>query len=83
MDYGFVVGEKVFVRTVTMYYVGEVAKVHAKEIVLKSASWVADTGNFGQALRDGTFSEIEKYVDDCHVALGGLIDWTPWKHDLP
>jgi hypothetical protein len=40
------VGDKVFIETNTMYWVGEVAKISFDWIILVKASWVPDTGRF-------------------------------------
>jgi len=77
------VGEKVFIRTVTMHYVGRVRHVTDYDIVLDDASWVADSGRFGEALANGTLNEVEPYPGHCIVARGGVLDISPWLHALP
>lgn len=47
------VGSRVFIRTVTSYYTGEVIEVSADEIVLVNAAWIADTGRFAPAMASG------------------------------
>ncbi len=37
-------GNKVFIRTVTMYHVGKIVLLDKDMIILDDASWVADTG---------------------------------------
>lgn len=77
---------KVFVRTVTHYYVGEVVEsTEAGFLALTRCSWVADTGRWHVALRDGTLSEVEPYpaADVVLINLGAVVDIAPWGHELP
>ena len=71
------------IRTVTLYYTGRVALVKASEVVLSEAAWIADTGRFHDALRDGTLSEVEPFVGPVSINRGSIIDVTEWKHPLP
>ena len=82
-DGGFAVGENVFIRAVTHYYLGCVKQVTATFVVLSGASWVGDTGLFSEMLANGTIAEVEPYRDDVHVSRGAIIDHTAWKHSLP
>ena len=75
--------DKVFIRTVTHYYVGRVGAINKLFVTLKDASWVADTGRWHQALKDGTLNEIEPFVDPVSIAIGSIVDATKWRHDLP
>lgn len=76
---------KIFIRTVTHYYTGVVTAFNEKEILLKDAAWIADTGRFGQAIANGTFDEVEVYPDDMIVSVSrdAIVDVCEWKHDLP
>ena len=76
-------GKNYFIRTVTMYLLGELIFVGDKELVLKNASWVADTGRFSNALKDGTLLEVEPFVEDVIVNRGSIIDATIWLFELP
>jgi hypothetical protein len=74
-------GRKIFIRTVTHYYVGEIGGW----VVMKNCSWVADTGHFGKAMEEGKFSEVEAYPTDTLVSvnLGAVVDISDWEdHDL-
>jgi hypothetical protein len=82
-DGGFSFGQKVFIRTVTNYYLGVVHRVTPTTVVLSSASWVADTGRFSDMLKTGVINEVEPYVDKVHVSRGAIVDHTPWQHSLP
>ena len=78
-------GDKVFVRTVTLYYVGEVQAVDDRWLTLVEAAWVADTGRFGVAMATGTLAEVECYPADLRVSinLATVVDLVPWRHELP
>lgn len=77
------VGEKVLIRTVTYFQLGEVVAVDGSFVELKDASWVADTGRLHRAVADGTLNEVEFLGDGVRVNLGAVVDIIPWKHDLP
>ena len=78
------VGDCVFIRTVTLYYVGRVVGFSDTEILLEEASWIADTGRFMQALATGSLSEVEPYPEGivC-VNRTAIIDASKWLHALP
>jgi len=82
-DTAFDVGEKYLIRTVTMYYTGELKKITSKELVLENAAWICDTGQFSECLEKGTFNEVEPYVNDVIVSRDAIVDATIWAHDLP
>ncbi len=77
------IGQKVFIRSVTHYHVGRVVSVTAHEVALDDASWVADSGKWGEALAKGTLSEHEPFPGLAIVRLGAIVDWCEWAHDLP
>lgn len=79
-------GSKVFIRTVTSYYTGEVIEVNEHEITLVNAAWIADTGRFSQAMQTGEFNEVEPYPDTHEVSInrGSITDIVRnWPHPLP
>ncbi len=80
---GLKVGDKVLIRTVTHYHVGEVEEVDMVFARLKNAVWVADTGRFGQCLEKGTLEEFEPFPNGCCVAIAAIVDVAPWNHKLP
>jgi hypothetical protein len=82
-DSPFRVGKNYLIRTVTMIILGKLDAVGDKELVLSSASWVADTGRFYDALKTGKLNEVEPFTDDVIVGRGSLIDATIWTHKLP
>lgn len=79
----FKVGENYFIRTVTMIIVGRLEEVHQTELVLSSASWIADTGRFYNALKEGKLNEVEPFTNDVILGRGSIIDATIWTHKLP
>lgn len=79
------IGENYMIRTVTMIQVGRLVDVTEKELILESASWVADTGRFNDFLMKGDSSELEVEPfpeGQVIVGRGALIDATIWKHAL-
>jgi hypothetical protein len=76
------VSGKWFIRTITYHMVGEVVREAGGFLVLKNASWVADSGRFMQAIKGGKLNEVEP-VGDAVVALASIVDAFPWAHALP
>ncbi len=76
-------GENYIIRTVTMIQLGRLDYVGEKELVLSSASWVADTGRFHDALKTGKLNEVEPFTNDVIVGRGSIIDASVWTHKLP
>lgn len=81
-NYQDMVGEKYFFRTVTYHTIGEVKKIVGRFAYLKNASWIADSGRFMGAIKDGTLNEVEP-VGECFINLDTVVDFFPWKHKLP
>jgi hypothetical protein len=77
------VGRSVFIRTVTHNHVGTIVRVTKSLIVLKDASWVADSGRLSVALNTGALVEVEEMPGEVCVSRGALIDISEWKHALP
>lgn len=67
----------------THYYTGRLVRVFPQEIVLEDAAWIADTGRYADALKNGTLKEVEPIEGLCIVGRGAIIDAVPWKHALP
>jgi hypothetical protein len=76
------IGKKLFIRTVTYFMVGKVVKRVGNMFEMENASWVADTGRFMNAIKDGTLSEVEP-VGQTWVNFHSVVDMFPWTHDLP
>lgn len=64
------VGKNYFIRTVTYHLAGRLVAVLPQELVLDSASWVADSGRFTQALSSGSFNEVEMFPAGACVIVG-------------
>ena len=75
-------GLKLYFRTVTYHQVGKVKNVSGRIIQLECASWVADSGRFMQAIKDGKLDEVEP-VGDMYLNFESVVDFFPWKHKLP
>jgi hypothetical protein len=81
-SYQDLVGGKFYFRTVTYHTVGEVTRIVGRFAYLKGASWVADSGRFMGAIKDGTLNEVEP-VGTAFVNLDTVVDFFPWTHKLP
>lgn len=76
------IGKKLFIRTVTYHLVGKVEKIVGEFFVLSGASWVADSGRFMNAIKNGELSEVEP-VGEAFVNYKSIVDMFPWSHSLP
>ena len=81
-EYEDIVGQKLYIRTVTYHLVGKVEKLIGKFFQLKDASWVADSGRFMNAIKEGKLNEVEP-VGMAFVNIESVTDFFPWKHELP
>jgi hypothetical protein len=77
------VGAAWFFRTVTFHLVGRVKKtLPGGFLLLEDASWVADSGRFSQAIKNGALSEVEP-VGMAILNTASITDAFPWRHKLP
>lgn len=76
------VGEKFFFRTVTYHMTGRVKKVIGSIIELENAAWIADSGRFMNAIKEGKLNEVEP-VGRAFINIQTVVDFFPWKHSLP
>ena len=76
------VGEKYFFRTVTYHMTGRVRKIIGSIIELENAAWIADSGRFMNAIKDGILSEVEP-VGKAYINIQTVVDFFPWTHPLP
>ena len=81
-SYDDLVGQKFFFRTVTYHMVGKVTKRIGNFLQLENASWIADSGRFSQAVKTGSFNEVEP-VGVCWINLESVTDFFPAKYKLP
>lgn len=82
-DFPIPIGKNVFIRTVTMYYTGRVAKVSGGFVTLEDAAWIADCGRFYNFLKEGKPNEVEPFQNPVHISISSMIDVTEWNHNLP
>jgi hypothetical protein len=77
-------GQDVLIETVTKYWVGTITEVGADWVRLEPAAWVADTGRYHEALRDGFGSGAEvEPVESVVVQRAAICATLPWKHGVP
>lgn len=76
------VGKKFFFRTVTYHLTGRVKKVIGNILELEDAAWIADSGRFMQAIKEGTLNEVEP-VGTAYINVNSVTDFFPWNHNLP
>ena len=76
------IGEKFFFRTVTYHLTGRVKKVVGHILELEHAAWIADSGRFMTAIKDGLLNEVEP-VGRAYINIDTVVDFFPWKHALP
>ncbi len=81
-SYDDLIGRSFFFRTVTYHLVGKVVKRFGNFFQLKDASWVADSGRFMQAIKDGLLNEVEP-VGIAYINIESVTDFFEWKHKLP
>jgi len=85
-DYKDFIGKKLFIRTVTYHVTGEVTAIISfgtvKFFCLKKAAWIADSGRFMEAIKDGKLNEVEP-VGQMWVNVNAITDMFPWEHTLP
>lgn len=85
---------RVWILTATDGYLGEIVSSPIGDetgggwIVMRNASWVADTGRRHVFLRDGvkaSEAEIECYPANLELAIpvSSIIGVTVWTHELP
>jgi len=78
----FEIGKSYFIRCVTYHTIGKVKAIVGDFLVLEQASWVADSGRFMQAIKEGTLSEVEP-TGDSIINMQSIVDAFPWVHQLP
>ena len=85
VNHPFQIGKSYFIRTVTMIYTGKLDAVYEKELVISSASWIAETKRWKESVESGNFNEVEPYPDNCKVTIGrgAILDATPVEWKLP
>lgn len=78
----FETGMSYFIRTVTYHLVGKVKNTIGKFLILEDASWIADSGRFSTAIKEGKLNEIEP-TGEAILNTDSITDAFPWNHKLP
>ena len=78
----FTKGKSYFFRTVTYHLVGKVKTIKDNFVHLTDAAWIADSGRFMNAIKEGKLNEVEP-VGDAFLNLDSVTDAFPWVHPLP
>jgi hypothetical protein len=80
----YLIGEKLFLRTVTYHIVGKLEKIIGNMFQLSKASWIADSGRFSDAIKNGFSSDAEiEPLGEWFVNINSVTDFGKFKHDLP
>jgi len=82
-EHPYNVGDKLFIRAITFHYIGQIDKIYKKGFLLANASWIADSGRFYNALKDGELDEVEPYPNKVFILFDSIVDITKWIHALP
>lgn len=82
METPFAIGEKYFIRTVTYHTVGRVKNIIGNFLILEDSSWIADSGRFMNAIKEGTLNEVEP-TGETILNIETIVDAFQWRHDLP
>jgi hypothetical protein len=82
-SHSFEVGKKYLIRTVTYHHVGKLISITDTDLMLESASWIADSGRFHTALKTGNLFEVEPFVNPVIINRSAVIDAALWDFDLP
>ena len=78
------VGEAVFIRTVTFYYTGRLVDENSEYLVIEKAAWIADTGRWSTALASGALNEVEPFPEGkVLISKASVVDICAWAHPLP
>lgn len=83
MKHPYTIGQSYLIRLFTHYWIGKLLAVYENELVLKNASWIADTGRYHKAVDIENLVEIEPRKGPIVIGRGALIDCAEWNADLP
>ena len=68
------IGNSYHVRTVTYATAGKLKAIYDKELVFECASWVADTGRFGEYIKDTSKVSENEYLGEVIVSREAIVD---------
>jgi hypothetical protein len=77
------IGKNYLIRTVTFIYTGKLVWVGDKELILDNCAWIADAGRWMQAVKNGTFDEVEPMGDGKCIGRGSIVDASAVAWELP
>jgi len=70
----WVIGEKYFILTVSMFYTGKLTAIYEDELVLSEAAWIPDTGRFNEFLANPEkANDIEPFQNDAIIGRGSIV----------
>jgi len=81
-SYEDLIGKSFYFRTVTYHFTGKVKNVIGRVLELEKAAWIADSGRFMNAIKEGKLNEVEP-VGQMFLNMETVTDFCPWKHALP
>lgn len=81
-SYEDMIGEKYYFRTITYHLTGRVIRKVGDFLELEDAAWIASSGRFMQAIKNGVLDEVEP-VGSAFVNISATTDFFPWNHELP
>lgn len=83
--HSFMLGKIVFVQTVTHYFSGRLSAITDTDIVLDDAAWIADTGQFSDAMKAiNVLKEVEPLPGPYCVCRGAIVGFCePLWDELP
>ena len=76
------IGHKFYIRTVTYHMTGRIINIIGTFLVMEDSAWVAESGRFMQAIKDGVLNEVEP-SGPAFINIDSITDMFPWVHDLP
>ncbi len=83
LDLPFQTGKPYLIRTVTHYYTGRLSEIVGKFLILDECCWIADTGRFMEAVKEGKFNEVEPMGNSVIVNSDAVIDAVIVSFKLP
>lgn len=83
----FVLGECVFIRTVSFSSIGRITRIsnlgNSYFIHLEEACMVADTERWMNCIEEGQLREVEPVKSPVRVHVDAIVDVWAWNHPLP
>lgn len=83
LELPFQIGKPYLIRTVTHYYTGRLSEIVGKFLILDECCWIADTGRFMEAVKEGKFNEVEPMPNGTMINSDAIIDCVEVNFRLP